>query len=332
MNGKRYIGQKKFDNGSRWKSYIGSGYHLQKAINKYGKDNFKRDIVDIAFSENELNEKEREWIKNYNAVEDKSYYNMIDGGNVTESLLKKNSISVICIDNNRIFDSLVDASIWSGYTVTKIKKSFKLIHDKEKYKSEDFIFRPYAKLHSNEKLCCICGKIFKREHNAQKKCNRCRGVKGTTKTRKKRNKSKMDDSIKRKRVLKKEQLIETLKESIIDLYINKELPISTIVKEINLKGIDNSLIKRMLSKWNIELRDDKSNKFTCYIATYDTNNNLIKVFSSKLDTRNWINITGLCETRNFSNGQLSNILRNGKQYKGYIFKRIDENTYYNLIK
>ena len=38
VNGKRYIGQKKFCDG--WKTYLGSGKLLKKAIKKYCKENF----------------------------------------------------------------------------------------------------------------------------------------------------------------------------------------------------------------------------------------------------------------------------------------------------
>ena len=78
MNGKRYIGQKKFCNG--WQSYLGSGILLIKAMNKYGKENFYRDIVAIAYSKSELNELEKEFIDNYNATDRKKYYNITKGG------------------------------------------------------------------------------------------------------------------------------------------------------------------------------------------------------------------------------------------------------------
>lgn len=79
INGMRYIGQKKFN--KDWKHYLGSGKYFRNAIKKYGCENFKRYIVDIAYSEDELNQKEQQWIKNYNAVESKDFYNIGDGGN-----------------------------------------------------------------------------------------------------------------------------------------------------------------------------------------------------------------------------------------------------------
>ena len=79
-NGMKYIGQKIFDNKSKWKSYYGSGTHYKRAEKLYGKQNFNRDIVAIAYSKEELNELEIEFIKNHNAVKSKDYYNIASGG------------------------------------------------------------------------------------------------------------------------------------------------------------------------------------------------------------------------------------------------------------
>ena len=38
INGKKYIGQKKYDKYDHWKTYLGSGILLSRAINKYGRD------------------------------------------------------------------------------------------------------------------------------------------------------------------------------------------------------------------------------------------------------------------------------------------------------
>ena len=43
VNGRKYLGQKGFD--KDWKSYLGSGTAFKKAIEKYGKDNFSRNIM-----------------------------------------------------------------------------------------------------------------------------------------------------------------------------------------------------------------------------------------------------------------------------------------------
>lgn len=61
-------------------SYLGSGKILQRAILKYGKENFKREILYISQNVEENNQKEKEFIKAYNAIEDKNFYNIAEGG------------------------------------------------------------------------------------------------------------------------------------------------------------------------------------------------------------------------------------------------------------
>lgn len=78
VNGKKYIGQKKFNRG--WKNYLGSGTVLKRAIKLYGKDNFERVIIDKAKDEKELNLKEIFWINFFDAVNSKEYYNIHEGG------------------------------------------------------------------------------------------------------------------------------------------------------------------------------------------------------------------------------------------------------------
>lgn len=85
VNGKQYIGKRVYDSEGRWESYLGSGILLTRALNRYGRENFSRQIIDTAESEEDLREKERYWISFYNATESDSFYNIAsggDGGNV----------------------------------------------------------------------------------------------------------------------------------------------------------------------------------------------------------------------------------------------------------
>lgn len=78
INGKKYIGQhtsSTFD-----KSYIGSGTILKQAIAKDGRENFSCEILIECMSKEELNRMEIVLIKEYNAVEDDSFYNITPGG------------------------------------------------------------------------------------------------------------------------------------------------------------------------------------------------------------------------------------------------------------
>lgn len=79
VNGKIYIGLCRYKT-IRKGIYYGSGTYLKLAIRKYGKINFKKEILDIAFSEEELFEKEKYWIKKLNARDPKVGYNFKEGG------------------------------------------------------------------------------------------------------------------------------------------------------------------------------------------------------------------------------------------------------------
>lgn len=78
INNKKYIGKRQksfFD-----QKYLGSGVHLKAAFVKYGKENFKCEILKECFSEEELLSSEKEFIAKYNAVKDPMYYNISEGG------------------------------------------------------------------------------------------------------------------------------------------------------------------------------------------------------------------------------------------------------------
>ena len=78
INHKLYIGQKALT--KKWKTYLGSGVMLRRAIKKYGKNNFKRYIINYACDEKELNNMEFIYTKLFNVVENKQWYNIIYGG------------------------------------------------------------------------------------------------------------------------------------------------------------------------------------------------------------------------------------------------------------
>lgn len=80
VNGKMYIGKRIYDSNGEWKKYLGSGTNLRKAIKKYGIDSFSKQIIDVAYSKDELNIKEQYWISFYDAVHSEQFYNISPGG------------------------------------------------------------------------------------------------------------------------------------------------------------------------------------------------------------------------------------------------------------
>lgn len=77
QNGKKYIG-KHF--GELDDSYLGSGKLLRQAIKKYGKENFVKEILDLASSEEENCLKEKYYIALFDATQNEMFYNIAEGG------------------------------------------------------------------------------------------------------------------------------------------------------------------------------------------------------------------------------------------------------------
>ena len=76
INNNKYIGQDSRNN----PKYLGSGKYLKLAIKKYGKNNFKKTILEICNNKAQLHIREKYWIKKYNAVESTKFYNISEGG------------------------------------------------------------------------------------------------------------------------------------------------------------------------------------------------------------------------------------------------------------
>ena len=80
INNKKYIGQHKYC-GKIDKYYLGSGIALNNSIKKYGRKNFKREIICECETLEELNNKEIYYINLLDAVNSKEFYNLALGGN-----------------------------------------------------------------------------------------------------------------------------------------------------------------------------------------------------------------------------------------------------------
>lgn len=78
INGKIYIGQHKADKFDL--SYYGSGKHLINAINYYGVNNFKCELIEWCETQSVTNSRERYWIKYYNSRNKDIGYNITEGG------------------------------------------------------------------------------------------------------------------------------------------------------------------------------------------------------------------------------------------------------------
>jgi group I intron endonuclease len=77
INGKKYIGMCK---NTHRENYLGSGTLLKNAIEKYGRECFKREILQECLTFEELSIAEKYWIQKNDAVNDENFYNLTSGG------------------------------------------------------------------------------------------------------------------------------------------------------------------------------------------------------------------------------------------------------------
>lgn len=80
VNGKIYIGRHEFlEDKKRNANYKGSGTIFKKALKKYGKENFRREILRLCETLHELNIWEHVYIKKYHSQDPTIGYNIADG-------------------------------------------------------------------------------------------------------------------------------------------------------------------------------------------------------------------------------------------------------------
>ena len=80
INNHKYIGKRHCKCEIDQDRYLGSGTAITNAIKKYGSENFFKIILEQCSSYEECNEREKFWIKKYDAVNDKTFYNIASGG------------------------------------------------------------------------------------------------------------------------------------------------------------------------------------------------------------------------------------------------------------
>lgn len=187
INGKKYIGQRKYDKRGDWKKYLGSGTSLRRAIEKYGKSNFSKEIIEECQTKELLNECEKYWIEYYDAYNSREFYNMTlggDGGDTYSShsdeekhiIQKKrmmnakgkinlgsangNAKAVICLNNMQIFETLADAGKYANIKPEGISVAIRQKHNagkdpitKEKLRwdwyspDKEYAFEPFERIY-----------------------------------------------------------------------------------------------------------------------------------------------------------------------------------------
>lgn len=88
VTNKVYIGITNQGSGARYRhhwyeSRIGEPSPIHRSMAKYGEENFTLEIIDFADTYDELKEKEKYWIKQYNSIDRTIGYNLTEGGDGT---------------------------------------------------------------------------------------------------------------------------------------------------------------------------------------------------------------------------------------------------------
>lgn len=108
LNNKKYIG--KHTNKTFNSKYLGSGYLLKQAVKKYGRENFKCELLEECCDKIHLNNREIYWIKYYNACNDPMYYNIAKGGdgglNTNKILINNGKVNKYINEND--LDNFID--------------------------------------------------------------------------------------------------------------------------------------------------------------------------------------------------------------------------------
>ncbi|CAG7579897.1 MAG: endodeoxyribonuclease [uncultured marine phage] len=117
-NGKFYIGKDERNH----PDYYGSGLLLNRAIEKYGKENFVKEILEECFTRDELNNREIYWIDELNAIKDG--YNIAIGGSGGDTYTNNPNLEEISEkfrgENNPFY-----GKSHSNESIEKMRKSMK---------------------------------------------------------------------------------------------------------------------------------------------------------------------------------------------------------------
>lgn len=146
LNNKIYIGQ----DYRNYPKYLGGGQLIKKAIKKYGRENFKKEILEHCNSKEEMKSREIYWIQFYNSKPPIGY-NLSDGGESTlgykftkEQIkrMKKVQTGIKHPTQSQTIQKLIKEGKWignhKGYKMSKesIKKISKANTGKKKHTEE----------------------------------------------------------------------------------------------------------------------------------------------------------------------------------------------------
>jgi group I intron endonuclease len=152
INGKIYVGQDSKNN----PNYFGSGLYLKKAFKKYGKNNFKKEIIEYCTSKEELDDKEIFYIKKFNSCDLRIGYNISIGGTGGPNFKNRKH-------NEKTKEKLRD--IW-----IKKKKDINFIHPLIGFKHSEETKKMYS-INRKGKLSGKKNPMYGKKHSEESKKN-----------------------------------------------------------------------------------------------------------------------------------------------------------------
>ena len=102
LDGKIYVGQTKQSIEKRFQDHFYTKYHIGRAIREYGAENFKIELLEECETLEELNEKEKFWIKTLNCKSPNGY-NLTDGGDGHYTLNEEARKKIAKANKKRVF-------------------------------------------------------------------------------------------------------------------------------------------------------------------------------------------------------------------------------------
>ena len=207
VNGKKYIGKRSCKGHIENDRYMGSGYALKKAFDKYGKENFSKTILAICDTSDDAYLVESKYINLTNAVSSSDYYNIAGGGKGTGvgknsanygrkhseltklkmskaskgrklskisklKISEKNSKKIILLNTREIFNSILSASIKYKVDYSSISSNC----NKRHYYSGVVDGEPLVWMYYDEYLNSNKTEIDRRIKNANERYNKIKIV------------------------------------------------------------------------------------------------------------------------------------------------------------
>jgi group I intron endonuclease len=325
INNKIYIGQDSKNN----PKYLGSGLILKKAIKKYGEKNFKKEILEHCINQDELNEREKYWIKELNSIVPNGY-NITDGGtggntilNYTNEQLFNHKIKLSNAIKNSIKHQLSYKSNERNNKISKKRKLWFSTHSFSKITRNKLrkinINKLFAKYNLNDELCKKVINYHIKDKLHLKKISELYNISYTA-----INRIFEKYNVNTIRYLNagnykaQFKISDDIKSEIISLYTKENYMQIELQKKFN---IPESIIKKILIENNVIIRSNKfkhSDRMKQHRESFKTPPHIIQEII-KLRTIDKLNIVQICDKLNLGYTIIKRVLT----ANGYSTKKND---------